>query len=709
MYGSGWIANKDRGLLLEAGLGPAFVAALSPPGLNAFELLLTQRSFTPSKAGEEFVSNQVSTLRSKGPDGEQVIEDLEAWCEGVNAAGGLPHVGLAQAIAGFAFIGSIFGNGGGGEVTNSNFLARLEAKFTETEGLKIFHDLRESNDPEAPTTINTPFPYDKEPAGKPPAGSAVIEPESLSPTLVKANQALKSSRVKASNFLAIGAGNTKNGHPIAVMGPQLGYYYPEIVFQADLHGPGVDAQGIVAPISPYVFIGRGRDFAWSLTSATNQNTQQFLLKLCNPEEGGEVTRASEFYEYEGECIAMTSLDAGKLGASETEPAREVIIKESVYGPVTGTVMVAGKPYAVSVDRSTRGHEPEGELAFSDFDSDRVHSPTQFFEATANLGTTFNMAYVDSKNVGYISTGRLPKLAPETDAALPTLGTGPYDWKGWLSWEEHPHAILEPKQNILNWNNKPAPEWGAASENYSYGPLHRVQLFSDLLSTFKAKKGLTEANLDSVMNQASVQDFRAIQVWPTIQKVLEKTSGEALATKADTLVTKWIKTGASLYGVERPKAAAAAVMQAVFTPIAEAVMGPVLGELLPELRSIEGTDNAPHSSGSSFGSGWYGYVYKDLRSELGETVAEPYSRGYCGNGNLEACSKSLWAAMQTALEHVASEQGNNPKKWKAAPVQIEFPPEGHYFKMHIPWTNRSTFQQVIEFTSHQEEHLEGPIE
>ena len=102
---------------------------------------------------------------------------------------------------------------------------------------------------------------------------------------MKSDQALKASRKKASNFLLVGGGNTKNGHPLAVMGPQLGYYYPEIVFQADMHGPGVDAQGIVAPISPYVFIGRGRDFAWSLTSATSENTQQFLLKLCNPEEG----------------------------------------------------------------------------------------------------------------------------------------------------------------------------------------------------------------------------------------------------------------------------------------------------------------------------------------------------------------------------------------------------------------------------------------
>ena len=154
------------------------------------------------------------TLKEKGARGEQVIEDLEEWAEGVNAAkSGLPHVGINQAIAGFAFIGSIFGNGGGGEVSNSNFLAKLEAKFGETEALKIFHDLRESNDPEAPTTTNVPFPYDKEPAGTPPAGAAVIEPNSLSPELVKANDAMKAQRKKMSNFLLVGSELTKERPP----------------------------------------------------------------------------------------------------------------------------------------------------------------------------------------------------------------------------------------------------------------------------------------------------------------------------------------------------------------------------------------------------------------------------------------------------------------------------------------------------------------
>ena len=78
---------------------------------------------------------------------------------------GFPRSTFADAIAGFAFIGSIFGNGGGDEVANSNFLARLETKFGTKRRAEVFRDLREVNDPEAPTTTSKPFPYDQVPTG----------------------------------------------------------------------------------------------------------------------------------------------------------------------------------------------------------------------------------------------------------------------------------------------------------------------------------------------------------------------------------------------------------------------------------------------------------------------------------------------------------------------------------------------------------------
>jgi hypothetical protein len=163
---------------------------------------------------------------------------------------------------------------------------------------------------------------------------------------------------------------------------------------------------------------------------------------------------------------------------------------------------------------------------------------------------------------------------------------------------------------------------------------------------------------------------------------------------------WAENGASLFGRSRPKEAGAAVMEAVWTPIAEAVLAPVLGEQLGEFASLSAPDNPPNSGGSSFGGGWYGYVSKDLRSELGQHVEGPYSRQYCGNGNLEACSASLWAAIQKAIEPLAARQGPDPSTWKAPKVCISFAPGLLPYTMR--WTNRSTFQQVIEFTGHEEE-------
>ena len=109
-------------------------------------------------------------------------------------------------------------------------------------------------------TTTKHFPYDQVPRGRTP-GSLLIDPGSMSPPAAQAAAVATASRRSASNFLVVGADKSADGHPLAVMGPQLGYFYPEIVMQGELHGGGIDAQGIIAPIAPYVFIGRGRDFA----------------------------------------------------------------------------------------------------------------------------------------------------------------------------------------------------------------------------------------------------------------------------------------------------------------------------------------------------------------------------------------------------------------------------------------------------------------
>ncbi|MCX6369962.1 MAG: penicillin acylase family protein, partial [Solirubrobacterales bacterium] len=153
-FGMGYVAAKDRGLLLGLGLGPAFAATLDIPGINAFGLVTSGRKFTPSAAAIKFVADQAKLMDKYGKDGKEVLADLKCWADGVNAfnlrerapADRMPRVGLTEAIAAYAFIGSIFGNGGGGGVNSSIFLNQLQAKFGADVGMRIYREVSQTNE-----------------------------------------------------------------------------------------------------------------------------------------------------------------------------------------------------------------------------------------------------------------------------------------------------------------------------------------------------------------------------------------------------------------------------------------------------------------------------------------------------------------------------------------------------------------------------------
>jgi acyl-homoserine lactone acylase PvdQ len=86
-----------------------------------------------------------------------------------------------------------------------------------------------------------------------------------------------------SNAVLIGREHTKANRPIAVFGPQTGYFMPQLLVEKDVHGPGIDARGAAfAGTDLYVQLGRGTDYAWSATSAGADNIDQFVLRLCEP-------------------------------------------------------------------------------------------------------------------------------------------------------------------------------------------------------------------------------------------------------------------------------------------------------------------------------------------------------------------------------------------------------------------------------------------
>jgi hypothetical protein len=128
-----------------------------------------------------------------------------------------------------------------------------------------------------------------------------------------------------------------------------------------------------------------------------------------------------------------------------------------------------------------------------------------------------------------------------------------------------------------------------------------------------------------------------------------------------------------------------IMDAIWRPIANAVMSPVFGALITDLDNVRSLDGLEGES----------YVDKDLRKLLGDPVVGPFNLSYCGNGVLAACSDALWQAIHTAADATATQLGQpDPALWRETAQRSGFVPG--LLPYTFPFTNRPTFQQVLEF-------------
>jgi acyl-homoserine lactone acylase PvdQ len=696
-FGSGWVTVRDRGLLISLGRGPARVAVADVPGINAFGLVTSGQSFIPSAATEKLVTDQIALLvEVYGDEGQQIIDEAQAYADGMNAYhvvnGGAPAVpySVADVVAVTAFIGSIFGAGGGSEASNSEFRSQLINGLGDGQGQLAFDDIMLINQGAAPTTIDTRFDYGRFTGGAV-TGSITIDEGSivnLDPIVTTASQdvsiaasgvlfpaARKPPSREASNFLITAGPVTESRSNQAVMGPQLGYYYPEIVYQVHLSAPGIEAQGAAVPgLGMYLLIGRTQNYAWSLTSANHDVRDIFAEVLCNP-DGSDPTRESLHYEFDGRCVAFEIFDAGTLNG---ELVRYPV---SVHGPMTGTATTNGKPIALTSRRSTFGRDGLNLAALKDMTEGDASTPEAFYEVANKFGFTFNWGYMSRSNTAFFSSGFLPERAPGLDRVLPTNGNGDYEWQGFLSQAAHPQSIGGPSGRLLNWNNQSAPGF-MHGDGTPYGSIHRVQLFDQWPDRVKLNEVV------GIMNRSATEDVRS-PAWPVVSELLQGAEPPSqLAGEVVALLDAWVADDAPRLDADDDgfnDSSGYAIMQALWEPLASEVMLPVFGDLtasLDRIRNLGGND------GSSF-------IQTDLSTLLGKEPPGQFNLRYCGNGDLETCRESLWRVVEIVSDELAIEFGNNdPETWLPEATRISFTPG--LIPNTMRGTSRPTFQQVLEF-------------
>ena len=684
-FGAGYATAEDRFVLMELLRGPGRLAALDAPGLDPFALATSGRQFVPTQATEERVAQQLQLVRSAGRKGQQLYADVRSYVAGINAYYKKRNQGLrpwttTDVIAVGSLLGANLGVGGGDETRRAMFLDALRRRVGAERAPALWDWLAQKQDATTPVSVDGRFAYDSGPALQ--TGNAVLMDGSFQPGSSSPPTFHFANPVAASNALLVSARRSATGHPLFVAGPQVGYTYPELLLELDLHGGGIDARGASFPgLSFYVLLGRGKDFAWSATSANSDIVDQYVETLC----GGD----DFHYVYKGECRAMTTFDAGVLKGTASEPDREIVFRETVHGPVLGYAKSEdGAPVAISTKRSTRGRELLSALAFQDLNTNRVHDPQSFFRAMNQLEFTFNWFYADNRDIAMFSSGRLPIRASNVGSGLPTNGTGDYEWRGFLPLSRHVRGINPKSGVILNWNNKPGLGFSSSDDNWSFGPVQRVQLLRNAVARQKVH---TLASLTGAMNRAATQDLRTVAVLPVLENYLGGTAPSAFDNQLVSLMFDWLKNGASridqdLDGkIDDP---GAAIMDAVWPGLADVLMRPTLGPLTDRLKTLLGVDDFANPHGSSYFGGWYGYVVRDLAAS---------TPTFCGGGDSARCRTSLWAAIDEAGAALAAAQGPDPTRWRADATgeRITF----GFLPQTARWTNRPTFQQVISFDSH----------
>ena len=244
-FGAGWATAQDRQLIMELLRGPGRIAALDAPGIDAFALALQGKTFVPSAATEARLNAQFALLAKTGAKGKRLIRIIDAYIAGINGA--YKKAGLqiapwtrADVVAVGGLVGGVFGNGGGDEARRAAFLSKLQTALGDERGRAAWEDLRLRDDPEARTAVESRFANGKATTE---LGNAIVDGGSIQGAA--ALQPASKMQIAASNALLVGAKRSATGHPLAVMGPQVGYFYPEIILEQDLQGGGMRSRRVL--------------------------------------------------------------------------------------------------------------------------------------------------------------------------------------------------------------------------------------------------------------------------------------------------------------------------------------------------------------------------------------------------------------------------------------------------------------------------------
>lgn len=339
---------------------------------------------------------------------------------------------------------------------------------------------------------------------------------------------------------AIGPSRTKDGDTLMVSGPQLGYSYPLLLVEFEIHSGKYHARGSSVPVLPAVGIGYTENAAWGLTTGYSKTIDSFIETICSTAKIAAGTCKADQYFHNNQWKDMTcrteifKYRAAQKGIPVGPPnlTNSAKICRTVHGPVVARDDAAG--LARSVQYAMFMHELDSLEGVREWSLAKTFE--EFKAATAKVTWNENVTVATRDgHIAYFHPGLFPARNADTDMRLPAPGTGEYDMGANLPFEQLPHAIDPPQGYVANWNNKPAFGWldgeGLGSTSRAGGAGQRVTSIQDLLAT---RSDWSFADLRTIDRHHGTTDHRAREYLPVIQSFRNTASSSLSEVQKATL-------------------------------------------------------------------------------------------------------------------------------------------------------------------------------
>lgn len=336
-----------------------------------------------------------------------------------------------------------------------------------------------------------------------------------------------------SNALIVSGEHTETGAPMLGGGPQMGYFKPPVVHQIGLHGAGFDVTGIGVVGTPGVVIGRTPEFAWTVTSGRDDQVDTIAVEL-HPEDKHRYEWNGEWHSMQTETVVHRASIVGSIVSGD--PDVRVVKQEVARIEENGRVMpvIAWNPeerIAWCQCTTTRDQELEGAFMWAELGT--RDDLSGFKDQIKEFPFTFNFHYVDSENIAYIHTGKVPDRDPSLDHRLPAPPG--HEWRGMrVGLGLGTHYTNPSSGYVVNWNNGPCPGWRAGDAPQQWGSIHRVELLDRFTRSALADGPLSLADIERIIEQAATHDAVAPYTVPALIDAGRMSHDQQLRAMADEL-------------------------------------------------------------------------------------------------------------------------------------------------------------------------------